>query len=675
MNRNLPQLTAGIRYVFFSSLEHEVSPVYTSLASYAEDMLYDVEEDIRYDSKNINGTNKINVALSFLQKAAQFERAKENQFFANFKSKYPNCEQFFNINLTNPSPQDYMNFIANINIALKGINTFKNRLNTERQRLRRVKSFNGKNYSVPSYNKENLQKRVAQANDDALTFFKRGGKSRARAGSGEGGESTFKDIFSRRSNMSNLTAIILQNYGADIFEFSKNKLNLSPRKTAALIKALSDEAYAMFISENEILTENSTIELRNTILGNDFETFVIDLLNAPDLSDALEDIADQYHLSTDTNISGIRNQIDNLKSDLIKGRGKIYANIPETMTTEEWLKLNGISDNFLKQIYKSTLTVSAQAYYVGEDLALIEQIRNRLGAVLGGGSNPTDDVYAGKLITTIDAQYDFDSAEQELKKIGRDAYKNIKGLDNLDTFFDNAEKLRIAREKQQEKLDEIAKNTNDLVDAGQYLLSHINIHTTIKGYTAAESSRFIHEGGFGGASFGSTLPMQLNVLQQVSDSGGFSLGDLKFLQFACVNAGNQMIGHFLKSPLENYFSIFVGFLMFNDAELMFEDVAKWTSEVAISGVNDIHLYELNGVTFPSSYLLENTYQALTNISTDLAQSNQQGVKAKLTTYNGGPINHDWEETSKVATAKTKLEIRFLAGFLDILDQISQAMPN
>lgn len=70
MNRNLPELTAGTRYVFFSSLEHEVSPIYTSLASYAEDMLYDIEEDIRYDSKNINSTNKINVALSFLQKAA-----------------------------------------------------------------------------------------------------------------------------------------------------------------------------------------------------------------------------------------------------------------------------------------------------------------------------------------------------------------------------------------------------------------------------------------------------------------------------------------------------------------------------------------------------------------------------------------------------------------------------
>lgn len=674
MDRRLPQLTAGTRYVFFSSLDHEPSSLYTSLASHARDMLYDLQDDIKYDSNNTS-SNKINIALSFLQKAAQFERAKESHFFSNFQSKYPNAESIFNINITNPSPQDYINFIANINNTLKGITTFKNRLNTERQRLRRIQAFKGKNYESLYYNKNNLQKRVAQANDDALTFFKRGGKSHAKKGSGEGGESTFRDIFQRRSNMSELTSIIVQNYGVDIFNFSKDKLTLSPRKTAALIKALSDEAYAMFISENEILTENSTIQLRNIILGPEFESFVKDLLNAPDLSNALEDIADQYNLSKDTNISGINNQINNLKSDLLQSRGKIMTSIPETMTTDEWLKLNGISDNFLKQMYKSTLTVSAQAYYVGEDLALIEQIRNRLGAVLGGGANPTDDIYAGQLIVTIDGQQNYDPLEQELKKIGREAYKNIKGLDSLETFFDNAEKLRIARQQQQNKLDEISQNLDSSESAGQYLLSHINIHTTIKGYTSAESSKFKQEGGFGGASFGSTLPMQLNVLQQMSDSGGISIGDLQFLQFACVNAGQQMIGHFLKPSLENYFSIFVGFLMFNDAELMFEDVTKWTTDMTISGVNDIHLYELNGITLPSSYILENTYQALVSISSDLAQSNQRGVKAKLTTYNGGPINHDWEETSKVATAKTKMEIRFLAGFLDILDQISQAMPN
>ena len=124
MNRDLPQLTAGTRYVFFSSLTKEASPLYKSLANTALDMLYDVQSDIKYDSENTS-MNKINTALNFLEKAAIFERVKEVQFFTNFKTRYPNAEQVFNLNLTNPTQQDYIKFIANINSALKGIKIIK----------------------------------------------------------------------------------------------------------------------------------------------------------------------------------------------------------------------------------------------------------------------------------------------------------------------------------------------------------------------------------------------------------------------------------------------------------------------------------------------------------------------------------------------------------------------
>ena len=305
MNRDLPQLTAGTRYVYFSSLSKEESPLYQSLRDTAMDLLYDVQNDIKFDPNN-QSMNKINVALDFLHKAAEFERAKEKQFFTNFKSKFPNAEQIFNINLTNPSESDYISFIANINSTLKGIKVFKNRLDTERRRMRRNAAFNKNNYDKLYYNEGELQKRVAQANDDALTFFKRGGKSKSKKGSGLGGEKNFKDIFNRQSNMSKIVSLIIQNYGVDLFQFGKNGLQLSPRKMNALIKVLTDEAYAMLLADNEVLTENSEIQIRSIILGKEFETFVNDLLNAPGLSDALEDVADQYNLSKDTNIQGIK---------------------------------------------------------------------------------------------------------------------------------------------------------------------------------------------------------------------------------------------------------------------------------------------------------------------------------------------------------------------------------
>ena len=52
MNRDLPQLTAGTRYVYFSSLSKEESPLYQSLRDTAMDLLYDVQNDIKFDPNN-----------------------------------------------------------------------------------------------------------------------------------------------------------------------------------------------------------------------------------------------------------------------------------------------------------------------------------------------------------------------------------------------------------------------------------------------------------------------------------------------------------------------------------------------------------------------------------------------------------------------------------------------
>ena len=481
MNRDLPQLSEGIRYVFFSSLNQYKPPsIYSELADYAYDTLYEVKSDIQQNHQQ-HSTNRIQYALNFLGNAAKYERAKELQFFKNFNQKYPQAEKSFNLNLTSPSQEDYINFIANINAVLKGTDAFKKRLDTEIKRISRVKDYRKTgDIQKLEYNKDNITKRVNRANQDNLTFFKRGGRSGAKKGSLQGGEQNFLDIFQRQTNQSKLTSIILQEYGPSLFQYSKNRLCLEPKQIAALIKVLSDEAYAMFLSEKEILSENSLIDAREIILGEDFQKFFNDLMNAPDLPNALEDIAQQYSLGYSPDDSKIdADKIKNLKKDLLYQYNKINADIPESMSTEQWLNFIGASTNELKEIYRSTLSVFAQAFYTGEDLNLIELVRNRIYAALGGTKNPTDDIYAGSLIINPDINYDSSKLESELAKIGRDAYKSIAGLKNLDTFFTNAELLREARQKQLEKLEEARQDINNLTDAGEYLLSHVNIHTTI----------------------------------------------------------------------------------------------------------------------------------------------------------------------------------------------------
>jgi len=44
-----------------------------------------------------------------------------------------------------------------------------------------------------------------------------------------------------------------------------------------------------------------------------------------------------------------------------------------------------------------------------------------------------------------------------------------------------------------------------------------------------------------------------------------TLDDIEWLKFAMRNAGQGMIGSANKRSIEDYFSVFVGFFMFNDA--------------------------------------------------------------------------------------------------------------
>jgi len=109
----------------------------------------------------------------------------------------------------------------------------------------------------------------------------------------------------------------------------------------------------------------------------------------------------------------------------------------------------------------------------------------------------------------------------------------------------------------------VDKSKNGLDD----ILAHINIHSTVKGYESAGSYTFEKEGGFGGAAFGSTLDSELKIIDSMAQAGGLDKLDIDKLFVAMINCGKLMIGADLKHTIENYFSAFMGMLMFNDANL------------------------------------------------------------------------------------------------------------
>ena len=85
---------------------------------------------------------------------------------------------------------------------------------------------------------------------------------------------------------------------------------------------------------------------------------------------------------------------------------------------------------------------------------------------------------------------------------------------------------------------------------------------------------------------------------------------------------------------------------------------------------------MNGVFIPSSYLLQKTWEELTKAVQDMQSTalTGQGTRAILHTYNEGYIKGlDQESMFERAEQDTKLEMRFLGGFFDLLNSISNSM--
>ena len=124
-----------------------------------------------------------------------------------------------------------------------------------------------------------------------------------------------------------------------------------------------------------------------------------------------------------------------------------------------------------------------------------------------------------------------------------------------------------------------------------------------------------------------------------------------------------------KEPLEKYFSIFAGLLMFDDAVNIARDAAKG---LETSRVNSIHLYNVNQVYIPASFLLQSLYEALVKSSLML----DNGAKVIISDASATAIKEEqdenvpyyarWYNVSEAVQKSTKVNIVFLSSFLETI---------
>lgn len=308
-----------------------------------------------------------------------------------------------------------------------------------------------------------------------------------------------------------------------------------------------------------------------------------------------------------------------------------------------------------------------------------------------GGSNMGDDSLGAVLF-----HYDPLNHQAEINEID----ETLKKLDAAFTEFSN---IRTDRAKVLEGNAEMNRKIEKaLIDLNNYLAENDKdakafiIHDSDKYYHSIEQG---HEGAYhkgegvvGG--FGGRTMSILNYIDTMSNlSIDFGIDNRNLLYFVALNLGSHTAGanSMAKATLEEIFTYAAGMIMFDDVAIA---VKEATNQLEFSNITNIHLYQLQNLFFPSSYILEQTanylegcqydsgnaaiakieigeniyapaYQNLYEENTEQHKTVQNNLNRFLTLNS----EEKWNTVRNYASAQTKVSIHFFLHFQEFISHI------
>lgn len=201
--------------------------------------------------------------------------------------------------------------------------------------------------------------------------------------------------------------------------------------------------------------------------------------------------------------------------------------------------------------------------------------------------------------------------------------------------------------------------------------------------------------GFIGGSLGATAMQQIDNLNQLFTAAGMPMetAEIEWLKFAIINCSPvSVVGEKNKDIIENYLGSMAVFALFDEAGAemtLFNQQLSKQVESTISTPSILHLYGLNGIYYPGSFVLSQVLDGvllMNNIINEgtINQEIHNGVTITNNTNFGMIPNKGaakpsdtapWQTVSKKAEANTKIQITFMAGLLSILANLNAAMNN
>lgn len=597
--------------------------------------------------------NEIDQALQYLQTVINTEASKEMAFINYFEQQFNDISE-----LKPPTLQsDWTAFVQAIQQKLSIGNNQLNNLRTESLRLQRnqqiAKDQNLKNYdflnTTADYNSQQIS---------TLYNILKGSKR----------DSASKEILE----------LILNKFGAKLFQLDENGFTFSPAVLSALIIAI----------QSLLLRRYANMDLDN-------------LKRKPDLNKIQSILETDNEFTKEINAYIDRVQaLPFLGEDLTKALGFIkiddnYSNKDQKILNElykQYITTNKITDSSL---HKLQTVLGSKNLFTQDNIKLISngnaysEIESMLVFALQGGTIFNSNTGAsGAKPDNLLAYLSIDLSSLDLTdQIVREQLTNIhNAMLELDNSLDKTNDMQYYQKQQQSWNDAQKKIEEALAILEQKYkdLDCFIIEDSTKNYTTLYRNEFhgITNSDFHGGSLGPNIADQISKLDALRQVGGLSAWDEKWLLAAAINMGPNMIARSYKREVERYLSTFACILLFDDqiniAKEAMHQVTKQANQMQ-SHVHKIHLFSLNGGYYPLSYILQLTYNDLAKAYTNTKEIvlTGSGAKVSITGFVNEPEKPYkdtdavklWATTAEKAKATTKIKISFLTNFMNVLNSL------
>lgn len=509
-----------------------------------------------------------------------------------------------------------------------------------------------------------------------------------------------------------------------------DKLNVQPGETTSaalerhLLTSLKGEAEALLKAEQQLTLSTDRIikEVKNDVslsIGDDGHS----------INNLSQDIINliQSILVKNKKKTSVSNKKVWTRDNLFQALSETYRNRPIKIKAKKWntQEIVEIANSLIKNQKLVKVQIAAKDNIISEGfsswaLNKASVFAGRLRAIfLTFGTQKADvaGIEIGK-VTLIPQNVDWAHIAQQITKNYMDSLeitdidinsKNIKFNEKTfrqdkqfgsQEFSIEAETMRrlAMKEKEIEQITTQLKRKGIKANEIQQILSNLKNSVSI-GSTVKSYNKYDNEHGFHGGSIGGTVEHQLENIQKMFQYGGISFPDVEWLTFAIYNAGAGLMGADYKEPIEDILSTVAVMLMFDDAGQQAVYLRKQLDEryrlSSYNGSKFLHLYYLNGNYYPSSFILQLTYNGLLDAYSQLNNEYLKGTEAFNGISNGSRANiinnvsekneigtrtsndvvttkqSQWAETFAANSKSVQIQITFLAGMIDIIDILNE----